>query len=538
MTLFLVLIAVVIFICVILNDVTYKIGVPVLLAFILLGIAFGNNGLIPIPFQDYSFAKEIATVALLFIMFYGGFGTSWRTAKTVVVEAGLLSTIGVAITAGITGAGCHFLLKWGWIESLLMGSVVASTDAASVFSVLRSRKLGLKNHTAPLLEVESGSNDPMSYMLTAVLLSMLQGSTSAGSVAWILFSQIVFGAVIGLAIAWLAVFGMKRMRFATSGFDSLYIVAIAVASYAFPAMVGGNGYLSAYLVGMILGNADFKDKKELVHFFDGFTGLMQVLIFFMLGLIARPATMGGSIMPALILFAVLFFVARPLAVGAVLTPFGKYGFKQQVLISFMGLRGASSIVFAIMATVGTVVPQHDIFSVVFCIVLISIALQGSLIPWAARKLDMIDKDADVMRTFNDFSEETDMLFSEILVSADSPWKDKLVRDLGIPKNMLLCIIVRANGDRVVPNGDTYILEGDKVVMSSMSYKGGQNLNIVEQRLAPDDPLVGKKVREHPKRRKVQLILVKRGKTTFIPHGDTVLLADDVLYLNQNATSNG
>ena len=471
-------------------------------------------------------------------MFYGGFGTSWRSAKAVALEAGLLASLGVLVTAGVTGVLCHYLLKWDWIESLLMGSVVASTDAASVFSVLRSRKLGLKNHTASLLELESGSNDPVSYMLTAVFLLMMQGSTSSGGVAWMLFSQIVFGAVLGLVIAQLAVYGMKHIHFATSGFDSLYIVAMALAAYAIPALVGGNGFLSTYIVGIILGNADFKDKKELVHFFDGFTGLMQVLIFFMLGLLARPSMLGKSIVPALILFAVLFFVARPLAVGAVLTPFRKYGFRQQALISFMGLRGASSIVFAIMATVGTVVPQHDIFSVVFCIVLISIALQGTLIPWAARQLDMIDKDADVMRTFNDFSEETDMIFSEILVTPDSPLKDKLVRDLGIPKNMLLCVVLRANGDRVVPNGDTYILEGDTVVMSTMSYQGGQNLNIVEQRLASDDPLVGKTVREHPNRRKVQLILVKRGNKTFIPHGDTVLEADDVLYINQNATSNG
>ena len=538
MTLFLVFIAVVIFICVALHNVTSKIGMPVLLAFILLGIAFGSSGLVPIHFENYEFAEQIATVALIFIMFYGGFGTSWRSAKAVAVEAGLLASLGVLVTAGVTGVLCHYLLKWDWIESLLMGSVVASTDAASVFSVLRSRKLGLKNHTASLLELESGSNDPMSYMLTVVLLSFLDGSASTGSVVWMLFSQIVFGAAMGLVIARLAVYGMKHIHFATSGFDSLYIVAVALAAYAIPALVGGNGFLSTYIVGIILGNADFRDKKELVHFFDGFTGLMQVLIFFMLGLLARPAMLGKSIVPALILFAVLFFVARPLAVGAVLTPFRKYGFRQQALISFMGLRGASSIVFAIMATVGAVVPQHDIFSVVFCIVLISIALQGTLIPWAARQLDMIDKDADVMRTFNDFSEETDMIFSEILVTPDSPWKDKLVRDLGIPKNMLLCVVLRANGDRVVPNGDTYILEGDTVVMSTMSYQGGQNLNIVEQRLAPDDPLVGKTVREHPKRRKVQLILVKRGNKTFIPHGDTVLEADDVLYINQNATSNG
>lgn len=538
MTLILFLIAVIIFACVLLNNVSSKIGMPMLLAFILLGVLFGSSDWIPINIENHAIVEKAATAALIFIMFYGGFGTSWRSARRVMVEAGLLATLGVVLTAGITGVICHYLLKWEWMESLLMGSVLASTDAASVFSILRSRKLGLKNDTAPLVEVESGSNDPMSYMLTAVMLSMMTGHATAGSVAWMLFAQIVFGASIGLIIAQLAVIGMKRIRFATPGFDSLYIVAVAVASYAIPSLVGGNGYLSAYIVGMVLGNADFKDKKELVHFFDGFTGLMQVMIFFMLGLLARPAVLGDVIVPALVIFAGMLLVSRPLAVGLILTPFRKYGFRQQALVSFVGLRGASSIVFAIMATAAATGTQHDLFDIVFCIVLISIALQGSLIPLAARKLNMIDDGNDVMRTFNDFSEETDMLFSDIHITDDSPWKDKLVRDLGIPKNMLLCLVVRKGGERVVPNGDTYILEGDTVVMSTMSYHGGSNLNIVERRLAPDDPMVGKKVREHPRRRKVQLMLVRRGKETFIPHGDTVLKADDVLYINQNATDNG
>jgi len=537
MTLFLILVAAVIFICVILNDVTSKMGIPMLLAFILLGIAFGNNGVVPIKFEDYDFAERIATFALIFIMFYGGFGTSWKAARGVVVEAGLLASLGVILTAAATGVLCHYLLKWGWIESLLLGSVVSSTDAASVFSILRSRKLGLKNHTAPLLEVESGSNDPCSYMMTAVMLSFLGQTPSVGGIVWMVFSQIVFGAGIGVGIAFLAVQGMKRIRFSTSGFDSLFILAVAIASYAIPSLVGGNGYLSAYIVGIILGNANFKDKRELVHFFDGFTGLMQVIIFFMLGLLARPAMMGKSIVPALVVFAILFFVSRPLAVGLILTPFRKYKLRQQTLVSFAGLRGASSIVFAIMATVGEGNLQNDLFSVVFCIVLISILLQGSLIPVVARRLDMIDQNSDVMRTFNDFTEETDMIFSEIRIGPDNAWKDKLVRDLGIPKNMLLCLVLRKNGERVVPNGDTYILEGDTVVMSTMSYQGGANLNIVEQRLAHGDPMVGKKVREHPQRRKVQLMLVKRGEETFIPHGDTVLHADDVLFINENGTEN-
>ena len=167
---------------------------------------------------------------------------------------------------------CHFLLKWDWRESILLGSVISSTDAASVFSILRSRKLGLKNNSAPLLEMESGSNDPMSYMLTIIALSLFQGEASGWGMAFLLFKQLVFGAAIGFGIAYLAITAMHKVSFATSGFDSLFILAIAMLSYAIPNLVDGNGYLSAYIVGLMIGNTQFNGKKQLVHFFDGVTG--------------------------------------------------------------------------------------------------------------------------------------------------------------------------------------------------------------------------------------------------------------------------
>ena len=176
-TLFLILIGIIILMCIWLNNVSSRIGIPTLLAFIVLGIVFGNNGLIPLQFEDHDFAKEICTVALIFIMFYGGFVTRWDAAKPVVAEATLLASLGVALTAGLTGLFCHYALRWGWVESFLLGSVVSSTDAASVFSILRSKKLGLRNNTAPMLEMESGSNDPFAYMLTEMLCAIVKSVT-------------------------------------------------------------------------------------------------------------------------------------------------------------------------------------------------------------------------------------------------------------------------------------------------------------------------------------------------------------------------
>ena len=389
-TLFLILIAVVILTCIWLNDISARIGVPTLLAFIVLGIIFGNVGAIPVYLDDHSFAKDLCTVALIFIMFYGGFGTRWEAVKPVVRESVLLASAGVIVTAGLTGLFCRFALQWGWAESFLLGAVVSSTDAASVFSILRSKRLGLRNNTAPMLEMESGSNDPCAYMLTAIKNSVMNGTASGASLVWMVFAQLVFGAGLGFCIAKAASWALQRMKFSTEGFDTLFIFAVAIAAYALPDLLGGNGYLSAYIVGIMLGNEEFRGKKSMVGFFDGLTGLMQVLIFFVLGLLARPAELHRAILPALAISVFLLLVARPAAVMSILTPFRKYSFRQQELISFVGLRGAASIVFAIMAITGVDTLDTQLFKIVFCIVLISISLQGSLIPLAARKLDMLD----------------------------------------------------------------------------------------------------------------------------------------------------
>jgi len=531
---FLALVAVIIVICILLNNASTKMGVPVLLAFILLGIVFGNNGIHPMEFNDYEFAEKFCTFALIFIMFYGGFGTSWKAAKSVATEAGLLASAGVLLTAALTGVFCHFALRWGWLESLLLGSVISSTDAASVFSILRSRKLGLKNNTAPLLEVESGSNDPCSNILTLVMLSIIQGSAKTGAVVWMVFSQFVFGAIFGLVIATLALFAMRRISFKTSGLDSMFIVAIALFSYAIPSLVGGNGYLSAYIVGIVLGNNDFSGRKNLVAFFDGITSLMQVFIFFILGLLAKLNMMAKVILPAVLIFLALLFIVRPIVIGSILTPFRKYKFKQQALISFVGLRGASSIVFAVVATVGATTLQHDILSTVFCIVLLSIGLQGSLLPHVAQKLDMIDTGDDVMKTFTDFAEETDMHFSEILIIPESPWVGKKVMDIGVPKNILFCSLVHKDGTSVVPNGHTVLNEGDRVIMCSKAVHGKTNMNLVRRTILPNSKWIGTSIKDYPAG-KNQIVLIKRGDENIIPHGGTFIQANDVLFINKGTS---
>lgn len=525
-TLFLILIVIVILTCIWLNDMSARIGVPTLLAFILLGIIFGNVGAIPVYLDDHFFAKELCTVALIFIMFYGGFGTRWEAVRPVVRESVLLASVGVIVTAGLTGLFCHYALQWGWAESLMLGAVVSSTDAASVFSILRAKKLGLKNNTAPMLEMESGSNDPCAYMLTAIMISVMNHTASGSSTAWMLFAQIAFGAGLGFGIAKAASWALQRVKFTTDGFDTLFIFAVAIASYAIPDLLGGNGYLSAYIVGIILGNEDFKGKKSLVGFFDGVTGLMQVLIFFVLGLLARPAELHKAILPALGISAFLLLVARPAAVFGILTPFGKYPFKQQGLISFVGLRGAASIVFAIMAITGVEALDTELFNIVFCIVLISISLQGSLIPWSARKLDMLDAGTDVMKTFSDYSENTEMQFSQVKIGPGSAWEGKRVMNLGLPRNMLIALVVRGQ-ERIVARGDTLLQAGDKAIVVTKAFEDTETY-LVEKTIKPGGKRAGRPICEFSGEGLV--LLVKRGDREIIPSGSTVLEAGDLLVL--------
>lgn len=527
--LFLILIAVVILASIALNTLSSRIGIPALLAFMLLGMVFANTGLWPVRFDNYSMAKETCTVALIFIMFYGGFGTRWEAVKPVVRESVLLATLGVVVTAALTGLFCHFVLGWAWLESLLFGSVMGSTDAASVFSILRSKRLGLKNNTAPMLEMESGSNDPAAYMLTVILLSIMNGTASGGAIGWSIFTQIVFGAGCGAGIAWLATQVLRRITFTTNGFDSLFILATAIAAYAVPSFIGGNGYLSAYLVGIILGNEEYKDKKTLVNFFDGVTGLMQVLIFFLLGLLARPTMMHKAILPALAIFAFLLLVSRPVAVFSILTPFRKYSFKQQSLISFVGLRGAASIVFAIMAMVDPAFLQNDIYNIVFLVVLLSISIQGSLIPLLSKKLDMVDPGTDVMKTFNDYSDNEGLNFGRIAISHDSSWAGKTIRELKLPKNLLIALVLRGT-ERLMPRGDTVLEAGDEVITLTRGFDDN-TASLYEKTIKADSKRVGQRIADYPG--KGLIVLVRRGEESIIPSGDTILNAGDrivILYL--------
>lgn len=531
MALYILIFAVIILICLSLGKVSDKIGLPTLLVFIFIGMLFGCDGIFKIQFDNFSFAEQICSISLIFIMFYGGFGTNWKSAKKIAAKSILLSSAGVVLTAGIAGLFCRFILKFGMLESMLIGAVISSTDAASVFSVLRSKRLNLKYNTASLLEVESGSNDPCAYMLTVIVLQIMSGESSGAGLALMILAQIVFGAAVGVATAISAALIFKKLKFTADGFESVLMFSIALISYSAASLIGGNGYLSAYITGIILGNTDIPNKKKLVNFFDGITGLMQIIIFFLLGLAASPSQMLPIILPALAIALFLTFIARPLSVFAILTPF-KCPFRQQLLVAWSGLRGAASIVFAIMAVVSPAYIKNDVFHIVFFIVLFSISIQGTLIPFVAKKLDMIDPGGDVMKTFNDYTKEVPVQFIKLPIKAKHPWANKKVKNINLLPNTILALIIR--GDKqLVPRGNTAILEGDVAVLSGPSLEKKFTGHLTELEIESDSEWLGMALSEIKLPSDRLIILINRKGRVIIPSGKTVIKENDILIINES-----
>ncbi len=530
MTSYILLVAAVILLCLSLNKMSNKLGIPMLLAYILLGMMFGTDGILKIPFDNFTIAEQICTVSLIFIMFYGGFGTNWKQAKPVAGKAVLLSTVGVILTAVTTGAFCHFILKMDFWESMLIGSVISSTDAASVFSILRSKRLNLKNNTASMLEVESGSNDPCSYMLTVIILTIMSGELSGSSLVVMIFSQIIFGILVGVVVALAAAFILKKVNFATDGFDTIFVFSMALVSYAGASMINGNGYLAAYIAGIILGNTPLHHKKSLVHFFDGITGLMQMLIFFLLGLLAYPSQLPKILPIALAIAVFLTFVARPVSIFAILMPF-RCPVKQQLLVSWAGLRGAASIVFAIMATVSPAYTKNDLFHIVIFIVLFSISIQGTLLGLVAKKLDMIDENGNVMKTFSDYSDEMPVEFVKISIKAGHPWENRRIKDLTSLPDLLLVLILRGE-ERIIPNGNTVVLAGDKIVLSALSPEENLGICLTEIPIEKDSKWIGKPLSRIKLGEEKLVLVLKRNEKVVIPNGNTVIRENDVLVISQ------
>lgn len=522
----LLIIALIILLCIVANRFSNKFGMPVLLLFMLLGIAFGVDGFFGFEFDNYELTGRVCSIALAFIMFYGGFGTKWSAAKPVAVKSVILSTVGVVLTALLTAVFCVYALGFGKVEGFIVGAVLSSTDAASVFSILRSKKLSLKDGTASMLEIESGSNDPISYMLTVIGISMMNGME--GSVAGLVLCQIVIGVAVGVIVALAAQFIMRKTDILTEGMDTIFVIAVVLVSYALPSMFNGNGYLSVYLTGIILGNSRIANKNNLVHFFDGLTNLAQITIFFLLGLLATPHMMPEIILTSVFIALFLTFIARPVTIMAFLAPFGA-SFGQIGLVSWAGLRGASSIVFAIDVMSSGMLLGHDIFHIVFMVALLSVAIQGTLLPLVSKKFNMIDEDADVLKTFNDYQEEEAMTLMRMYIPKGHNWENRLISDVTMPTGSLALMIKRGT-DTVIPKGSTRILADDSVILSVPAYHGGNDIRLEEIHIDRRHEWNNKSISELNLPENVLIAMIKRQDQSIIPSGHTVIHENDMVVI--------
>lgn len=530
MTESLLLVAIVGIVCVVAGKVIDKVGVPALLIFIVLGMMFGSDGIFNIYFDNYELAEQISVVALLFIMFYGGFGTKWSVAKPVALKAGILSSVGVVMTAFIVGFFCRYVLGMGMLQGLLLGSVIASTDAASVFSILRTKNLNLTGGMASLLEIESGSNDPFAYTMTTIVLGLMSVKGDI-NIPYLIFSQIVYGVLVGAIIGVLGAYILSKVNFNENGLQFIFMVGIAFVSYALPVMIGGNGFLSVYITGIILGNSRILHKIELVHFFDGITGIMQMVLFFMLGLLSFPSKLIVAFVPAVLIILFLTFVARPISVAVILTPF-RVPVKEQMLIAWAGLRGAASIVFAIMTFISPAYGKDDIVHIVFCIALLSVAFQGSLLPFVAKKLGVIGNDNSTLKTFNDYQEEKDIHLIEVQLLEGHPWIDNTFAEINMPIGMIAVMIRRGEED-IVPNGNTTVLQDDTLIVTSVTFKDNSNLNLVEINIGKKHLWVNKMLSEIELPEGALVTMIKRKHDYITPTGETIIRQKDIVIICSN-----
>lgn len=526
----------VLLICITSTKILYKFGVPILLIFIVLGMLFGSDGIVGIYFDNYELASDICSIALIFIMFYGGFGTNWKMAKPIAVQSILMSSLGVVITAGLTGLFSSIVFKTSLLEGLLIGAVIASTDAAAVFAILRSQKLNLKGSIASILEIESGSNDPFAYMLTIIILGLMSNQ-GYGSIVPMLLNQIIVGILASIVLAKLSVYLLRNVMFEIEGFYPIFITAISILAYSLSEYFGGNGYLSVYITGIIIGNSKIPHKKSIFQFFDGVSWLMQILLFFLLGLLAFPSQIPSVMFKGISISIFMILIARPIATFSILSWF-KVPIKEQLFISWVGIRGAASIVFAIFAVTYDVHINYDIFHIIFFIALFSVSVQGTLIPKVARKLDLIDDDQSVLKTFNDYKENKSTKLIEFTISENSPIANKSIMDSNIPEDILV-VMIKRKGDVLVPNGSTVILPGDTLVLSGNTlanfeyYKEGKSTNLVEISVNSDSSIANKSIKDSNINKDILIVMIKRNDIVIVPNGNTVIKPKDILVVTAN-----
>lgn len=457
-----------------------KLGIPALLLFLVLGMLAGSDGPGGIYFDNAHLAQSLGVVALALILFSGGLDTEWSSVRPVLWQALSLSTVGVLITTLLVGLFARMVLGFSLLEGVLLGAIVSSTDAAAVFSVLRARSVGLKGNVRALLELESGSNDPMAVFLTTGLIGIMTHTThSALSLVPMFIQQMALGAAFGYAIGKLIVLMINRLRLEYEGLYPVLTLSLILLTYGATASLGGSGFLAVYVAGLVMGKTNFIHKRSVTRFHDGLAWLMQIAMFLALGLLVFPSRLLPIVGLGLLVSLFLMVVARPISVFISLA-FSKMKLNEKTIISWVGLRGAVPIVLATFPLLAGLPKADMVFNLVFFIVLTSILLQGTSLPIVARwlKLDAPVKDRPSYPLELEPAAGITSALVDIEVPAYSSVVGKQIVEARFPKGALIVLIGRGN-EFIVPKGGTVIESGDRLLVLADEEDFGKTRSIVE-----------------------------------------------------------
>ena len=459
--------AVLIFASIIISKWGYRFGVPTLLLFLFTGMLFGSDGL-GLEFDSHEDAQLIGMLSLSVILFSGGMDTKFRDIRPVLAQGLTLSTLGVMLTTGITGLLIYYLSEWTRLDigltlpmSMLLAATVSSTDSASVFNLLRSQGIGLKHNLRPTLELESGSNDPMAYVLTIALVETIvsAGGFSGLELASKIVGQLAVGGLLGylsgLALVWI----VNHINLPNASLYPVMVLSTILIIFTFTDLLNGNGYLAVYVAGLVAGNNKLSYRRETNTFFQGITWLLQIVMFLTLGLLASPSDMLDVLLVAIAIGLFMMFVARPLAVFLCLQPF-RVPFKAKVFLSWVGLRGAVPIIFATYPVIAGIEDAHFLFNVVFVITLLSLSIQGTTIATCARWLGLATEEPKEGNEFGvELPEELGSRLSEMRLTDEDLALGNHLADMHFPEGTLVMMIKRGNSI-IVPNGRLELQKGD------------------------------------------------------------------------------
>lgn len=464
-----------VFVAILVTKVGSKLGAPSLLLFLLLGMAVGADGL-GFRFDDYHSAESIGHFAMTIILFTAGLETSMEETRPMFKMGITLSTLGVFLTVALTGVFIWLLNgRTGEIHlmaCIMLAAVMGSTDSASVFAVLREKKLHLRENLAPMLELESGSNDPMAYMLTIILVKFLTTDGLMTQGGWtvfftlflVLIIQVVVGVAVGFAVGYAGKWLLEKVSFSGFALTSILILSMGFLTNGLASLLHGNGLLSIYITAIIIGNkVKLKQKKEITNFFDGITWLMQLLMFLVLGLLARPSQMLSVLLPALAIGSFMLLVARPASVFLSLLPFKGLTNRAKLFVSWVGLKGAGPILFALCPVVAGLERSSEMFNIVFIITLFSLVLQGTSLNTVARWLRLTYEETPQAETFGMEIPEEMGFMRDHIVGPDELANGSTLRDLHLPHGIRV-MMVRRDGRFLVPHGSMQLFEGDHLVI--------------------------------------------------------------------------